>query len=283
MDSPKVGIVHPGNMGIFVAASAKNSGSEVYWASEGRSAQTRERAAKFNLRDAGTLSQLCEICSIVISVCPPHAAEEVAGQVLACGYSGLYVDANAISPQRAARIGEKMVAAGVAFVDGGIVGGPSWESGDTVLYLAGEQAGKVAGCFSGGPLQTDVVGESIGKASALKMCYAAWTKGSTALLSAILATADAYDVWENLRAQWDRDWPDFSDRAVNRARRVTAKAWRFAGEMEEISSTFAAAGAPGEFHAGAAILYGRLAHFKDSPETPSLEEVLESITRAGRE
>jgi 3-hydroxyisobutyrate dehydrogenase-like beta-hydroxyacid dehydrogenase len=283
MDSPKVGIVHPGNMGIFVAASAKNSGSEVYWASEGRSAQTRERAAKFNLRDAGTLSQLCEICSIVISVCPPHAAEEVAGQVLACGYSGLYVDANAISPQRAARIGEKMVAAGVAFVDGGIVGGPSWESGDTVLYLAGEQAGRVAGCFSAGPLQAEVVGKEIGKASALKMCYAAWTKGSTALLSAILATADAYDVWENLRAQWDRDWPDFSDRAVNRARRVTAKAWRFAGEMEEISSTFAAAGAPGEFHAGAAILYGRLAQFKDSPETPSLEEVLESITRAGRE
>ncbi|NIV39529.1 MAG: DUF1932 domain-containing protein, partial [Anaerolineae bacterium] len=104
-----------------------------------------------------------------------------------------------------------------------------------------------------------------------------------ALLSAILATADAFEVWENLRVQWDRDWPDFAERAVNRARRVTAKAWRFAGEMEEISSTFASAGAPGEFHAGAAILYGRLAHFKNAPETPSLEDVLDSITGAGRD
>ena len=283
MDNPKVGILHPGNMGIFVAASAQNSGCQVYWVSEGRSTQTHERAAKFNLRDAGTLSELCEICSIIISVCPPHAAEDVADQVLACGFTGLYVDANAISPQRAARIGERMEAAGVTFVDGGIVGGPSWESGDTVLYLAGKQADAVTGCFSAGPLQAQVVGEAIGKASALKMCYAAWTKGSTALLSAVLATADAYDVWENLRVQWDRDWPDFSDRAVTRARRVTAKAWRFAGEMEEISSTFAEAGAPGEFHAGAAILYRSLAHFKDAPETPSLEEVLESITSAGRD
>jgi 3-hydroxyisobutyrate dehydrogenase-like beta-hydroxyacid dehydrogenase len=281
MNNPKVGILHPGNMGIFVAASAQNSGCEVYWVSEGRSAQTHERAAKFSLRDAGTLSQLCETCSILISVCPPHAAEDVADQVLSCGFTGLYVDANAISPQWVARIGEKMRAAGVAFVDGGIVGGPAWESGDTWLYLAGEQAGTVAACFSAGPLQIGVVGEAIGKASALKMCYAAWTKGSTALLSAILATADAFDVWENLRVQWDRDWPDFSERAVNRARRVTAKAWRFAGEMDEISSTFEAAGAPGEFHAGAAILYRRIAHFKDAPETPSLEEVLHSITRTG--
>ena len=283
MENSRVGILHPGNMGIFVAASAQNSGCEVYWASEGRSDQTRERAAKFQLGDAGTLTQLCETCSILISVCPPHAAEDVADQVLARGYTGLYVDANAIAPQRAARIGERMVAAGVAFVDGGIVGGPAWESGETWFYLAGEQADTVASCFSAGPLNAGIVGEEIGKASALKMCYAAWTKGSTALLSAILATADAFNVWENLRVQWDRDWPDFAERAVNRARRVTAKAWRFAGEMEEISSTFASAGVPGEFHAGAAILYGRLAHFKDAPETPSLEDVLDSITGAGED
>ena len=283
MENSRVGILHPGSMGIFVAASAQNSGCEVYWASEGRSDQTRERAAKFQLGDAGTLTQLCETCSILISVCPPHAAEDVADQVLARGYTGLYVDANAIAPQRAARIGERMVAAGVAFVDGGIVGGPAWESGETWFYLAGEQADTVASCFSAGPLNAGIVGEEIGKASALKMCYAAWTKGSTALLSAILATADAFNVWENLRVQWDRDWPDFAERAVNRARRVTAKAWRFAGEMEEISSTFASAGVPGEFHAGAAILYGRLAHFKDAPETPSLEDVLDSITGAGED
>ena len=283
MSKPNVGILHPGNMGSSIAVSAQNSGCQVYWASEGRSAQTRDRAAQHNLSDVGTLLTLCQTCTILFSVCPPHAAEEVAGQVLACGFTGLYVDANAISPQRAARIGDKMMAAGVAFVDGGIIGGPAWEPGNTWLYLAGKQAGTAAACFSAGPLETDVIGDAIGKASALKMCYAAWTKGSTALLSAVLAAANALDVWEELSKQWDRDWPDFSEQAIRRARRVTAKAWRFAGEMDEISSTFQEAGVPGEFHAGAAILYRRIAHFKDAPETPSLEEVLSSLIRTGAE
>jgi len=281
MSKPRVGILHPGNMGSSIAASAQNSGCEVFWASEGRSAQTHERAAKHNLRDAGTLQDLCQTCATLVSVCPPHAAEDVAHQVLSCGFTGLYLDANAISPQRVARIGEKMVAAGVAFVDGGIVGGPAWEPGETWLYLAGEEGATVAGCFSAGPLETQLIGETIGKASALKMCYAAWTKGSTALLSAILAAADALGVWDELRVQWERDWPDFAGQAAGRARRVTAKAWRFAGEMDEISSTFQAVGVPGEFHAGAATLYRRIAHLKDAPETPSLEQVLHAITRAG--
>ena len=277
MQSRRLGILHPGNMGISIAASAQNSGCEVYWASEGRSQRTRQRAEEFHLTDAGTLAQLCQICPVVVSACPPHAAEEVAAQVVAQGFTGLYVDANAISPQRAVRIGEMMVAAGVAFVDGGIIGGPAWEPGQTWLYLSGGRAQEVADCFSAGPLETDVIGEGIGRASALKMCYAAWTKGSTALLCAILATAEELDVWEELRRQWDRDWPDFAEQAANRARRVTAKAWRFAGEMDEISATFTAAGLPGGFHAAAADLYGRIAHFKDAPEVPALEEVLAAL------
>lgn len=259
MQKQVLGILHPGQMGISIAASAQNSGCEVYWVSEGRSPQTHERAEKHSLQDARTLAELCRICTILVSVCPPHAAEEVAEQVLAHAFSGLYVDANAISPQRAIGIGEKMMAAGVAFVDGGIIGGPAWKPGHTWLYLAGQQAQRVASCFSAGPLETAIIGEAIGKASALKMCYAAWTKGSTALLCAILATAKTLGVWGELQEQWNRDWPDFADQAVNRTRRVTAKAWRFAGEMEEISSTFEEAGLPAGFHAAAADLYGRIA------------------------
>jgi 3-hydroxyisobutyrate dehydrogenase-like beta-hydroxyacid dehydrogenase len=279
MQVRRLGILHPGNMGISIAASAQRGGCEVYWASEGRSAQTRERAEKFHLHDAHTLTELCATCSVVVSVCPPHAAEDVAAQVVAQGFRGLYVDANAISPQRAIRIGEGMAAGGVSFVDGGIIGGPAWEPGQTWLYLSGERSDEVADCFSAGPLETDVIGDEIGRASALKMCYAAWTKGSTALLCAILATAQELDVWEELRRQWDRDWPDFAEQAVNRARRVTAKAWRFAGEMEEISATFEQAGLPGGFHAAAADLYRRMAHYKDTATTPALEEVLAALVQ----
>jgi 3-hydroxyisobutyrate dehydrogenase-like beta-hydroxyacid dehydrogenase len=275
----KLGILHPGNMGISIAAAAQRGGGEVYWVSEGRSAQTRGRAERFALRDAGTLAALCETCTVIISVCPPHAAEEVAEQVVACGFTGLYLDANAISPQRTLRIAEKMAAAGVHFVDGGIIGGPAWEPGQTWLYLAGKGADEVADCLSAGPLETAVIGDQVGKASALKMCYAAWTKGSTALLCAIVAAADQLGVWEELQQQWARDWPGFPEQTVDRVQRVTAKAWRFAGEMEEISATFDAAGLPGGFHAAAADLYRRIADFKGAQDPPPLGEVLAALIR----
>ncbi len=279
MTKQKVGLLHPGNMGISVAASAQNSGHDVYWASEGRSPQTRERAAKFNLHDTRTLAKLCETCSIIVSVCPPHAAKEVAKQVLAHSFTGLYLDANAISPQRAIRIAEKVTTAGATFVDGGIIGGPAWEPGRTWLYLSGPSAHVAAACFSAGPLGTSVIGDAAGKASALKMCFAAYTKGTSALLCAILATAETLGVRKELQHQWSRGGSDFAEQTTQRVRRVTAKAWRFAGEMEEISATFNEAGLPGDFHAAAEDIYRRIAGFKDAPTTPSLEEVLAALQR----
>jgi 3-hydroxyisobutyrate dehydrogenase-like beta-hydroxyacid dehydrogenase len=128
-------------------------------------------------------------------------------------------------------------------------------------------------------LETAVIGDEIGQASALKMCYAAYTKGTIALLATILAAADAYGVWPDLERQWEEDWPGFPEQAVGRARRVTAKAWRFAGEMEEIASTFEAVGLPGGFHRAAADLYQRIAGFKDAPATPALDTVLAALSK----
>lgn len=272
-----IGVIHPGMMGICVAATVQNSGHEVYWSSEGRSPRSRKRAEKFNLSDAGSLSTLCETCTKIISVCPPHVAEEVAEQVLENSFQGVYLDANAISPHRAIRIGQLMRKAGVDFVDGGIIGSPVWERGKTWLYLSGEKAPEAAMFCSGGPLEISVMDGEVGKASALKMCYAAYTKGTTALLCGILATAQVLGVRGELETQWSRDWANFGAQAGEKVRKVTAKAWRFAGEMAEIAATFREAGMPGEFHAAAEMIYRRIAGFKDAPSTPTLEEVLEKL------
>ena len=201
----------------------------------------------------------------------------MADQVLAHSFQGVYLDVNAIAPQRTVRIGQAMTAAGVDFVDGGIVGLPVWEREKTWLYFSGAKAQEAAAYFSGGPLETSVVGDEVGKASALKMCYAAYTKGTTALLCGILATAEVLGVRGELETQWSRDWPNFSEQAGQRVRNVTAKAWRFAGEMSEIAATFREAGMPGEFHAAAEMIYQRIAGFKDAPATPALEEVLDKL------
>ena len=277
MIQQRVGILHPGEMGISIAASAQNSGQQVYWAPEGRSPDTHARAARFELHDAHTVADMCAECAIIVSVCPPHAAEMIAQQVAEAGFTGIYVDANAISPVRVTQIDQMMTSAGISFVDGGIIGGPAWKPNSTWLYLSGPHADEIAACFSAGPLATQVLGATIGTASALKMCFAAYTKGTTALLCAILATAENLGVREALEQQWFHDDRSFAEQAPERVRNVTTKAWRFAGEMEEIATTFRDAGLPGEFHAAAAIVYRRLAHFKNARILPDLEDVLEAL------
>jgi 3-hydroxyisobutyrate dehydrogenase-like beta-hydroxyacid dehydrogenase len=276
MDKINIGILHPGEMGISIAATMKNTGHNVYWASEGRSPQSRQRAEKHGLLDADSLAQLCEICSVIVSVCPPDSAQDVAVSVLKHGFKGLYIDANAIAPKRAQYIAEEMTQAGVSFVDGGIIGGPAWKPDSTWLYLSGAEAEKAAACFSAGPLETRVIGEEVGKASALKMCFAAYSKGTTALLCGVMAAAEALGVREELSQQWSHGGSNFAKENESRVRNVTAKAWRFAGEMDEIAATFADAGLPDGFHKAAGDLYQRISDFKDA-SSPALEDVLAAL------
>jgi hypothetical protein len=86
-------------------------------------------------------------------------------------------------------------------------------------------------------------------------------------------------VRDELYHQWDRDDSGFSEQVNRRVSRVTAKAWRFEGEMHEIASTFKEAGFPGGFHEAAAEIYHRLADFKDNTETPQLGDVLDALLK----
>src|SRR5581483_8246120 len=191
-----VGLIHPGEMGTAVGNALVSTGREVLWASEGRSAATRERAAVF--RDVGSIEQLAVEADAIVSVVPPHAALDVARALPP--FDGIYVDANAVSPETA-----RAVAAEVArFVDGGIIGIPPAPR----LYLSGGEAGTVAALFAGSLIEASVVPD----ASALKCAYAAWTKGSAALLLAIREFARAEGVEEALFAEWARSQPDLRDR-----------------------------------------------------------------------
>jgi hypothetical protein len=232
-----VGLLHPGEMGAAVGTAAN---AEVIWASEGRSEETRRRAAGF--RDVGSVAALVREADVVLSICPPHAALGVAR---ACGgFGGVYVDANAVSPMRAAEIASLHP----RFVDGGIVGGPPTEPG-TTLYLSGERAAEVAAIFDGSPLATCLVRD----ASALKMAYAAWSKGTTALLLSIRDVASHFEVGD----EWRAAAPELAARLPRAEQSASKKGWRWVGEMEEIADTFAAAGAPDGFHRAAAEVYRR--------------------------
>ena len=276
----QIGVLHPGEMGVSVAAAAMNGGHDVFWASAGRSGDTQRRAEQAKLLDAGSVRELSERCSVVISVCPPDAAETMANEVLGYGFKGLYMDANAISPQRAERIGEAMDKAGADFVDGGLIGKPAWEPGTTWLCLSGPSAAQLAQIFSAGPLETQMLDGGIGQASALKMCFAAYTKGTTALLASIVAACEALGVRDELYGHWERIWPNLPDQTEQRIGQASAKAWRWVGEMEEITATLRAAGLPGETHVAAAEVYRRMAAFKDAEPPPAIPELLAALSRA---
>ena len=278
MTQIKIGILHPGAMGIAVAASMQNSGYNVCWASEGRSSESQARAAEYNLTDVKTLAALVEQCGTLISVCPPHAAEALAHSIIALGFKGTYVDANAISPQKMGRIAAALTEAGCTPIDGSIVGGPPTKRNETWLYLSGVGAADVAELFKEGLMETDVINDQIGSASAMKMCYAANTKGGLALVTMILAGADQMGVRDTLIRQWERHNTANGLRALDSAPRVAhQKAWRFAGEMDEMVETFTGLGLPGGFHEGAGDIYRRLAHLRDSAEQPTLLETLAAL------
>ena len=274
---PCIGLIHPGAMGASVGAAASSNAHTVLWASHGRSQDTHARAQRAKLTDVGTVSALVQASDMVLSVCPPHAAQDVAHDVAQLGFSGVYVDCNAISPERTRAIQRIVEKAGAHYVDGGIIGGPAWKrDAGTHLYLSGVRAKEVAACFDGSPLQTPVISERIGAASAVKMGYAAYTKGTTALLTAILGMVEKEGVRAELTQQWGNS---FAEQTVRRVCANTAKAWRFVGEMHEIAATFREAGLPGGFHDAAAEVFERLASFKEQTEPPAIESVLEVLLR----
>jgi hypothetical protein len=213
-------------------------------------------------------------------VCPPHAAIGLARGVAAAGFRGLYVDANAIAPETARRVGELVSGGGASFVDGGIIGPPPVEPGRTRLYLSGVRAAEVAGLFAGTAVSAIAIDGGIGAASALKMCFAAWNKGSQLLLAAVRALAEREGVHAALADEWRLSQPEVAKRlehAVANAR----KGWRWVGEMDEIAATFRVAGLPEGFAAAGAEVCRRLETFKDAPGA-TLDQVVAALLARAR-
>jgi hypothetical protein len=251
-----VGLLHPGAMGATLARGI--AGAEVLWCPDGRSGATRRRAEAAGLTPFA-LDGLLAAADMVISICPPAFAEDVARS--AGGFGGTFVDANAVSPARKARLGEPF---GERFVDGSVIGGAAPYGGaDVRIYLAGGRAGEVAALFGGEGVTPVDLGPEPGRASALKMAYAHYQKGSRALAAASHALVAGTGLEAHLLDEARRI------RAAALARpdelpEVAARAWRCGPEMLEIAATLAAAGLPDGLARGAADAFARWDADKDA-------------------
>jgi 3-hydroxyisobutyrate dehydrogenase-like beta-hydroxyacid dehydrogenase len=224
-------------MGAAVGRAAR---ADVVWASEGRSDASARRAEEARLTDVGSIAELVTSSAFVLSICPPAIAEEVAEQVFALGFEGIYVEANAISPERMRRIAEL----GSRVVDGSIIGAKGIS-----LYLAGGDAPQVAELFADGEVRAIDLGAEIGAASALKMAFGGWNKIGIAL------TAQAHEI---ARAYGVAEWLEEEGVPPDRLPRVAYRAWRWAPEMEEVAETCRELNLPDGIARGAAAAYREL-------------------------
>jgi 3-hydroxyisobutyrate dehydrogenase-like beta-hydroxyacid dehydrogenase len=263
---PVVGVLHPGAMGAAVGSALRRRAGAVIWAAAGRSTATSKRAELADLVGVPDVAALARRSDVIVSVCPPHAAREVADEVAAAldgtGRTPVYVDANAVSPATVAAVAARLGADHV--VDGAIIGPPAWEPGHTVLWLSGAAADDVAALFAGSPFTARVLGTTLGTASGLKACFALQSKALPAIWLEIAAAARGFGVEEELAGELRRTGVDYAA-AVAHAADGAGKAWRWAGEMDEAGDAVAALDLPDGFSRAAAELYRRLADGRLSP------------------
>ena len=246
-----IAILHPGQMGAEVGRALVEVGHDVRWLPAGRGPGTTRRARDARLVEHDSVDG----CDVVLSVCPPAAALSTARGV--AGFRGIYVDANAVSPETAEQVATVVGDGGASFVDGGIVGPPPARLGTTRFYLSGDRAAEVAAVFAGSRVEAIVLSGGGTAASTLKMTYAAWTKISAALLVSIHGVARELGVDEALAQEWAHSQPELAARLQSAQSAAERKGWRWEEEMRQISRTFAVAGEPPGFGEAAAELFAR--------------------------
>src|SRR5688572_11449127 len=242
MQIRNVGIVSPGDMGQAIAGRVKESGMSVYAALDGRSERTRKLAQAAGLADCGSIDKLVATCELIISVINPGEALDVAGKVAAAmkasGRKMAFADLNAVSPQTALDMDQLVRAAGGMYIDGGIIGPPPRGEKDRPRLYVSVPDAYLFEQIKHPNLQVRVMSERVGDASAIKMCYAAGTKGATAFAVELLVAARELGVDQALETEIRESRGDAYDSYLKGIAGMPAKAYRWVPEMQEIAKTF---------------------------------------------
>ncbi len=281
-----VAIYSPGEMGEVTGRVLKENGLRVVAALEGRSERTRGLAGRAGIEDVGSLANLVREADLVLSILVPsaalEAAREIAEAVRGAGEAAaglLYVDCNAVSPASTRKVEAAVKEAGMRFVDASIIGPPPRRPGVTRFYASGTDAADFAQLGNHG-LDVRVIGEEIGQASGIKMCYAGLTKGLNALAAEVLVAASLMNLTEPLLEEFRTSQEVLLGWIERSLPGIPPKAHRFIGEMEEIAATYEQLGQTPRIELGAADMYRAIARTrlgKESPEERDKSRSLETV------
>ncbi|WP_046774866.1 NAD(P)-dependent oxidoreductase [Streptomyces yangpuensis] len=271
-----VGLLHPGSMGAAFGSQLTARGITVLWCPDGRSEASRKRAEHAGLKPA-SLPSLLDHADILLSLCPPAAATEIATLVASHGFAErTYVEANAISPERVKRIAALLP--GTETIDASVVGSPPVGGKTATLYLAGKQTHSetVESLFTGTDIRTRTLGTEVGAASALKLAYSSYQKTSRVLAALAYGAAQAHGVGEELLAIAGKRTSSYLTE-TGYITKTAARAWRWGPELSDAASLLSDAGLPDELMLAAAATLERWATARDTPL--SVEEALALLRR----
>lgn len=286
MSVETVAILSPGDMGHAVGKLLKSNGLRVITCLQNRSERTRRLAQQAQIENVVSYRALVEEADILLSIMVPAqaaaAARMVSAAIAQVGSDLVYADCNAVSPQTTQCVGHIISEAGGRFVDASIIGGPPRASGTTRFYASGPHASAVEELTAFG-LNVVNLGEVVGMASSIKMCYAALTKGLAALSTELLVASYLLGVSDSLLREFQNSQPQLLERMERGLPGMPAKSRRWVGEMEEISKTFAEAGLTPAILSGAADMYrlvGDTELADRNPEDPDPPPPLEEMIAA---
>ena len=271
MTVKKIAILSPGDMGHAVGRALSEHGFDILTYLEGRSQRTCALAKNSGFRISATLNELIHEADLLLSILVPASAEtvgkEIARSLRETGETTLIADCNAISPMRSERIGRTIESAGGRYIDASIIGHPPGRDVPPRFYVSGQYADALL-ALDGKGITVKALGGDVGRASGIKMCYAALTKGTSTLQVALLTVAESLGLGSELREELA-----YSQKAALRSMesgipRLPPNAHRWIGEMEEIATTFAAQGVTPNFHLGAAAIYRLLEQTPYAVESP---------------
>jgi len=273
MALPTIAVVAPGAMGAAVGnrLTSTTPGLTVLTDLTSRSASSRQRAHDAAMKDV-PLSEIAREADWVLSIMPPSEAEAFAHRLKAA-YDAqplretkiVFADCNAVNPDTVKRIAAVFSSSPISFVDAGIIGGPPSDGYDPVFYASVDPADdEVLTMFEGlskyGLKVSALRGEGagVGDASALKMSYAGITKGTIGLFTTMILAAHASSpaTANALIHELASSQPFFLKRITTAVPGMLPKAYRWVGEMEEISQFVG--GGEGKIHEGLARLYERV-------------------------
>jgi len=280
-----VAILSPGDMGHAIGQLLKENELRVLTCLTGRSNRTRVLSSQAGIIDVPNLNELVEqsdvLMSVTVSEAVPGLCREIAGAVKATGTDLLFAECNAISPGLSREMEGALSEAGARYVDASIIGGPPRNGSSPRVYASGDNASEFEQLRDFG-LDVRNLGPQLGRASGIKMCYAAMTKGTTALHSELLIAAEKLGLRKELMAEFSGSQPAVVQRMEGWIPGMPAKSRRWISEMEEIEATFRDLGLTPNIFKGVADMYRMIGetHLGDeNPESRDKERDLAETIR----